>query len=383
MLRTFRNLAVNIIAAFIRDKHERHKFRNKYKIKSKFRKLRDDNKILFNDNALLKQELGVIKKELELIRQKYFFRYSPNVVANCKNFYSQAMSGNLKDKYQNLISGLDSKSIECVSQIISRIKIISEKNADSVGGIDIFTEAEKVQLDTVRKEFYQQVIALSDECWAYKQYLLPTNRVGPSALYYKHQIPYLKDIKKLYGKDFMDVGCYIGNSALVFTEYTNGKIFTFEPTSINYELTLKTIEMNRCKNIIPVKLALGSRDEELEIKIYGGASTLNKAMPAYGMSDQTERITVTSLDNFVRGKDIDVGLIKVDIEGFEQEFLKGAEQTIRKHKPAMILSIYHNASDFFSIKPIIESWNLGYNFQIMHPVDGGLWGETVLICEIY
>ena len=31
MLRIIRNLMVNIIAVFIRDKDERHKFRNKYK----------------------------------------------------------------------------------------------------------------------------------------------------------------------------------------------------------------------------------------------------------------------------------------------------------------------------------------------------------------
>ena len=49
MLITIRNLLVNIMAAFIRDRDARHKFRNKYKVRSKFRKLRDDNRILFND----------------------------------------------------------------------------------------------------------------------------------------------------------------------------------------------------------------------------------------------------------------------------------------------------------------------------------------------
>lgn len=49
MLRPLRNLIVNIMAVFIHDRDARHKFRNKYKIRSKFRKLRDDNKILFDD----------------------------------------------------------------------------------------------------------------------------------------------------------------------------------------------------------------------------------------------------------------------------------------------------------------------------------------------
>ena len=53
MLRTLRNLTVSIMAAFIRDRDARHKFRNKYKIRSKFRKLRDDNRRLFNENKKL------------------------------------------------------------------------------------------------------------------------------------------------------------------------------------------------------------------------------------------------------------------------------------------------------------------------------------------
>ena len=61
MLRTLRNLTVNIIAAFIRDRDERHKFRNKYKIRSKFRKLRDDNKRLFYKNEQIKFQTNAIK----------------------------------------------------------------------------------------------------------------------------------------------------------------------------------------------------------------------------------------------------------------------------------------------------------------------------------
>lgn len=53
MFRTLRNLVVNIMAAFIRNRESRHKFRNKYKIKSKFRKLRDDNSRLFQENRRL------------------------------------------------------------------------------------------------------------------------------------------------------------------------------------------------------------------------------------------------------------------------------------------------------------------------------------------
>ena len=62
MLRALRNLAVNLMAVFIWDRNARHKFRNKYKRKSKFRKLRDDNKRLFLENQSILNKLAHLEK---------------------------------------------------------------------------------------------------------------------------------------------------------------------------------------------------------------------------------------------------------------------------------------------------------------------------------
>ena len=71
MLRVLRNLTVNLMAVFIRDRDARHKFRNKYKRKSKFRKLRDDNKRLFNENKILQNDIIKIKSELAILKERY------------------------------------------------------------------------------------------------------------------------------------------------------------------------------------------------------------------------------------------------------------------------------------------------------------------------
>jgi hypothetical protein len=63
--------------------------------------------------------------------------------------------------------------------------------------------------------------------------------------------------------------------------------------------------------------------------------------------------------------------------------LAGAINTIKKQKPVLLLSIYHNANDFFEIKPLIESWNLGYKFKIRKlSMKEYFLVETMLICEI-
>jgi hypothetical protein len=91
----------------------------------------------------------------------------------------------------------------------------------------------------------------------------------------------------------------------------------------------------------------------------------------------THAIKVTSIDNFA--KDMDIGLIKLDIEGAESEVIEGALETIKKHKPLLIISIYHTPKDFFEIKPILENLNLGYKFMIRHLLPTSTYHEYSLL----
>ena len=85
----------------------------------------------------------------------------------------------------------------------------------------------------------------------------------------------------------------------------------------------------------------------------------------------------------MKENNIEVGLIKTDLEGFEQSFLKVALETIKEQKPVLIISIYHNYSDFFEIKPMIENLNLGYKFKIIEPkAQGGAIVSTLLLAEV-
>ena len=375
------------MAAFIRDRDARHKFRNKYKIRSKFRKLRDDNRRLFHENKILIAKLNRLQSDYDRLNTKGLFRITHGIVTSHKNFLSIP---DITNRYKKLIRGLDDESIECVDKILGIMSLISQQdlgpNKSAVGWVDIFTEDEKKQLDELNKNFKQRIVTLGDGCFAYKNYILPVKWFLSNVFYYKQEMHKLNHLERFSNKDIIDVGGCIADSAIVFTEYTSGKVYTFEPTTQNYDLMLKTIELNECKNIIPVKMGLGSKDEKLYINMKNyeknrGANKITKDQLIPENPDDYEHISITTLDNYVKGKDLDIGLIKVDIEGFEQEFLKGAEQTIKKYKPTMLLSIYHNSSDFFDIKPIVESWDLGYSFKISRSVYGFLTAETMLICE--
>jgi FkbM family methyltransferase len=59
-----------------------------------------------------------------------------------------------------------------------------------------------------------------------------------------------------------------------------------------------------------------------------------------------ETISITTIDILLKQFDSDclLSLIKADIEGYESEILCGAEQSIEKHNPCLLMeaSVNHN-----------------------------------------
>lgn len=125
----------------------------------------------------------------------------------------------------------------------------------------------------------------------------------------------------------------------------------------------KTIAMNKLSNVIPVGLALGDANSEGELTSHDmGANLVNRQFGQETEKDRTVRIV--RLDDYVKQNNIVLGVIKTDLEGFEMHFLRGVLESIKKYRPIMVISIYHSADDFFSIKPFIDSLDLGYRFKL-------------------
>ena len=198
---------------------------------------------------------------------------------------------------------------------------------------------------------------------------------------------YVKNINQVKNKNIIDAGGYIGDSAILFSDYTDKNVYSFEPFLHHYNMMLKTIELNKKNNIIPVNIALG--DENKELSLYSSGN-LNMGLSIEANSKQSDinqienKVKMVTLDSYVKENNIEVGLIKTDLEGFEQPFLKGAINTIKEQKPVLIISIYHNYSDFFEIKPMIENLNLGYKFKIIEPKNhAAALASTILLAEVY
>lgn len=189
-----------------------------------------------------------------------------------------------------------------------------------------------------------------------------TNRYG------MYDVPAEK-LSAVNGKAVIDAGGYIGDSLSLFRAlFPESKIHTFEPSKASFETLTNLFKQDINQgNIIPVQKGLGDEKGTLKLSKAQGLqsdSTASMAMD-YGLGpDSYEEAEVITLDEYVQEHNLSVGLIKVDVEGFEPQVLKGALNTIKTQRPMLVLAIYHSGYEFYELKSVIEALNLNYSFQI-------------------
>lgn len=292
-----------------------------------------------------------------------------------ENFYNAIKGTDIGERYDRLVSGLSESDAALAGSMIGRIQHLFEKKDTTCYLPD---EAERIYRN---KKESLKVARLSDDCFVYRNYKLPINQYEISTFVCNYGLDLIEHPEYADGRDIIDAGAYIGDSALVFGRFFSEcrRIYAFEPDTKSLALMGKTIAMNRLTNVVPVGLALGDENSEGELSSHGMGSNLLERQ--FGQKTEDDRtVKVVRLDDYVKKNKIVPGVIKTDLEGFEMHFLRGALETIRKYRPIMVLSIYHSADDFFGIKPFVESLDLGYAFKLFKADDGMILGGTCLIC---
>ncbi|MDR1361333.1 MAG: FkbM family methyltransferase [Rickettsiales bacterium] len=280
------------------------------------------------------------------------------------------------EKKARLLDGLDPESRATIVGVLNRYEMLAHSgNFNGLLDANYLTAAEWEYGKTTAENFYKSITYIGD-CFECRGYRLPINHFETSVFLSEHHLDSLSDTTLLDdpSRVILDVGGFIGDSVLVFRKHFQNKIISFEATGENFALAQRTAELNNITNIVQEHLALGERAGT--VYFTNDKESGNKENSA----DIGEPTQMDTLDNYARENNIRIGLIKVDIEGGEQAFLRGALETIKRDRPIMLLSIYHNFNDLFDIKPFIESLNLGYKFKISKPVDCPLQ-EILLICE--
>ena len=326
---------------------------------------------------------NTIRREMNLFKRQSYLRklyFHPGEREALAKLFSDAMNReDSAQRFSALISGLDNESRNTVSDIIHRMGMIADGNKSLQ---DVYTQREQEEFVRMNDEFSSKIVKLNDNLYYYNGYYLPVNQFDSSVFFTRYGIDKLTTLDSVRNKHIIDAGGYVGDTALLFSSYTDKNIHVFEASPSNMDIIRETIRLNHLDNIVPVSKALGEKSGTATFSL-GERNSCNSLVerPGYNYPDHIE-VPVVTLDDYVRENDLEVGLIKVDIEGGEQLLLRGAVETIRTQHPILLISIYHSANDFFEIKPMIEKMCGKYTFRIVKPANPAIALATILLAEV-
>lgn len=143
------------------------------------------------------------------------------------------------------------------------------------------------------------------------------------------------------GDTFIDVGANEGMISLLAAHLVGkeGRVLAFEPNPAPRAIFQSAIDRNSLSNVRVLPFGLGRSDETLILRV----PKINSGEASFATSNYSPN-DVNVVECQVRIGDRILStenprLIKIDVEGFELEVLKGLEHTINRTNPGIILEM--------------------------------------------
>ncbi len=341
-----------------------------YKLKEELEKYNKDIKILYYiDKEKTKDEKGILYPiikpyEIETIKDKIDL-----VLITIKSPV-------------NIIGILELYDIPYITiSVVLDNKIRYEKyEKDFPRALEVFKDEED-------KELYKTLwhARMQSDFSCIEQYVKEKHGIIKRDMPANNMKHYLDYINREAIKTVIDCGFYNGANAFCFKK----KLPNLE--KINVIEPLYDLFKDECFDILLKKLnfveifpyAAWDKKETLEILVNEGSSTLLEK--SYARKFRKRKIPTISIDELCEENNIKkVDFIKMDIEGAEMNALRGGGSIVKKHRPQLAISIYHQFDDFIYIPVYLAQTLENYFFKLDHYSLGGT--ETVLYaipCELY
>ena len=164
------------------------------------------------------------------------------------------------------------------------------------------------------------------------------------------------------GELFVDVGANIGAYSLLAAKLCNAKVISFEPISESYNSLKKNIEVNNLEKLIDArKVCLSDKPGELIMSC--NKNTQNSVIEGETKHVAHEAVKASTLDKEISAQN--PRFIKIDVEGFENNVLKGGEKLFSSRLlEVVIIETCRNEIEDASSYSIKEKL-LGYNFKLV------------------
>jgi FkbM family methyltransferase len=163
------------------------------------------------------------------------------------------------------------------------------------------------------------------------------------ALYGVHEPLETQVIKRLLepGMTVLDIGSNLGYYALLEARGVGatGTVIAIEPVPNNARLLAANIEANGYSNVHIFEVAIGASVGRAPIYLAPHSNCHSMAFPD-GPGEKIE-VPVLTVDSLVSQLGLStVHLVRMDIEGYEVEALRGMQNTLRVHAPHLLMELH-------------------------------------------
>jgi FkbM family methyltransferase len=144
----------------------------------------------------------------------------------------------------------------------------------------------------------------------------------------------------------VDAGCHVGDTMIKLYGFGH-KIFAIDPNTRKVEFVKDMINLNNLNDVIVIERGI-SDTPSLASEVKKGHAGMWKLKKS-----DNGNIQIDTLDSIIGVQK--VGLLHLDVEGYEYKALKGALNIIINHRPHIMVEILHG-DDKHKIYPFLEQF---------------------------
>jgi FkbM family methyltransferase len=144
---------------------------------------------------------------------------------------------------------------------------------------------------------------------------------------------------------FIDIGAHYGYFTLIASHIlSKGNVYSFEPTTTSFALLKHNAASN--SNIEVHNMAVASNSTELTFYEFDNLHSEYNSLAIDQFQDEewflqnkpkSNKVSAVSIDAFCKQKSISPSIIKIDVEGFEHEVIRGGYETFATCKPIIVM----------------------------------------------